>query len=295
MALLALFALAVGSNPSEGFDISALSPQEQKEFAVVQKRLAGPSRFMDPEPRWVKPCRTGSVSWLYVMTYEGYLHPSASCLKAYALDGKWQTVTKFKFDTGWRVWLEGAKLSENRWFSQPILTVVGQAERPLVLDANGFLPKNSPPADSIMHQSYIVTESGVRLVRLQTAGGKMIPNNYGYGNHTVGPPTFRRTLQQWTADLNSTSPLRQLGSMVWLAGRHLNSLEPRDGGIGSLEPLEDCKAFERMRLDPAIRSRLEELGKSKHPWVRRQAEYTLIRLSLPLERVWFKHYPKRSR
>ncbi len=269
-----------------GQDLTKLSPSKAKAFATLAKRYTRETSkepWFQPEPYWIKPYASGSISWLYLMIYPGYDIPDVSYFCAYGFDRKWNRVTRDVVGTGYRLRLHDQELIKEPWIGVPVLNIT-------VTSVGPFRKVNGQPSVPAFHpstgieQSYVFAEDGVRLIRMRDGAGKMLRNSYRWDEPSIGPTTSRKAAKQWRADLFSTYPTLQLAALVWLAGEHLNARDWRREGH-SREPVVASKAFESLRADKAVRSQIESLAKSANPWLKKQAMFTLTQLSGPLSEV----------
>jgi len=231
--------------------------------------------FIAPEPHWIKPYRSGSTRWLYLMVYPGYNSPEASYLRAYGLDKDWKLVQRYEFSTGYRMKFVTARLATQRWIPKPILSLRVSAASPSKEEQENA---SRPLALREVEQSYTFDELGASLIGLEGFGGVLFGNSYRNGPPDMGPFTSGRAAKEWTADLNSADPVRQLSALIWLSGEHLPSGEPRQSNV-NMEAVVDSRAYERLRSDPAILLKVSSLSESPNAWVSRRAAFTLKMLN----------------
>ena len=286
--LLAILAIGsvVSQKPEIGLqkyvnrDLTTLSDQEHTVFERISQKCTKESggrihSFVWDQPAWIKSYRVGKLSWLYLKHQHHFMNPGTCTFKTFSFDSDWNCVSKSTFCSGWRRECNKFDLIEDSWFAQPILRINssvgfgGQKNSQL-----GYHP------NSEIVQELAFDELGAHLIRLKTLEGEMVCNSYVSHTQGLGPQAVvGRSSKNWLADLSAADPVRQLSSMVWLAGNHLSSKDQFMRKYG--ESISDSKVYEALRSDPKVKERLTKLSNGANPWLKEQAKFTLKVLSRP--------------
>src|SRR5262245_41955169 len=98
-----------------GQDLRKLDKNATERFAKVFEALTGDKlkqkeEWGSFEPWWVREFRTGPARWMFLEAYPGYDVPDVSALQVHIFDEKWKRIVKQSFPTGYRFFLNEAKI-----------------------------------------------------------------------------------------------------------------------------------------------------------------------------------------
>lgn len=199
-----------------GKDLLKLSPAKQAEFqkffntrllsAKDKRSMFSPeSLFLNNDTGYVwkfGASRTGSYL-IYLSPHTGMV-PSAEHAWLFIVNKEGKVQSRSDFDTGWRMYADGAEFTRVSWMSGPVLIqkmvdgMNGQGPRKIYLGFDGLRPA---------------------VVRIENEKGSSRRMDYYAPNWVVGP-LFRGTKKtSMLGALKSASEVRRLEALVWLSGQ----------------------------------------------------------------------------
>jgi hypothetical protein len=154
-----------------------------------------------PTPRYV--WRGGSAgSWVvFERPYTSWDHPGSTDIRLTRLDAQGGVQARGWFTTGWRRYLEDARLEPVAGIPDPVV----------VVRTAGFA------AGDPEQQWYARVGNRYDLVRLEAADGTPVRNGYWLNHGRCGPRPPRQSADAWEADLTSVERARVLRALVWLS------------------------------------------------------------------------------
>ena len=194
--------------------------------------------------------------------------PGQSEARVHFLSADGNHIRTSEFSTGWRIALKDARIIRKTAVGYPMIEISTQP------DINGR---------EIHRQYYALKGTEIFLVRLETAEGKIVRNDYTAPNLTVGPYVPRRSPQMWKDALASNDLAEVLQALIWLGGRHVDTqrgspftqLGEAAGMKVAVEDIKDAKLAESVRSNREVRKILAGLAKSEKRWILEAAELAL--------------------
>jgi hypothetical protein len=217
--------------------------------------------FVGPYPRYV---------WVYGHDgrQPGFLvferdtmtpHPGSTFIRLTAYDHAGIAIGRNEFTTGWRCYLDGARVERVAGFEYPLV----------VITTTGFIG----PADE--QQYYACVGGRFDLVRLRGWEGKTDRNGYWLNHGRRGPVPPCQSAAKWELDLMSGDRARVLRALTWLGGYHLLPLKPGIERRGEMEPEADADLAREVRERPLVKARLKEIADGPDGWEREAAKLAL--------------------
>jgi hypothetical protein len=123
---------------------------------------------------------------------------------------------------------------------------------------------------------YGLIEKRLALLWLEDSDGKLIPNNYQYPNHTIGPAVPKREAEAWEKALSSEQPSIILEALAWIGGRHRDPAEEEKNV--HTEEIESAKLVAAVRARQDVRKALQKLTSSDVPRIQDAAKLALGQL-----------------
>jgi hypothetical protein len=252
--------------------LNSLDPIRAEEIRAERKRLGLRDddseccvSLFSPSPRYVwRFSRNKSFGYLVFERGRFTVHPGTTSIRVALFDKSGAVVTRSEFTTGWRRYLDSARLAE----VDGVLCVE--------VDATQL------GADTT-RQYYALIGDRLDLVRLEEEGSTR--RNAYYTNHfRCGPEPPRQTAAEWESDLSSPDKARVWRALVWLGGCHLLPLPPGKEREAQMEPEQAADLVREVRARPAVIARLKELEKNGNDWERAAAR---IALNAKDYRWWF--------
>lgn len=249
-------------------------PRGPHGIEFLQRLRALTGDLPDPKdvftPWWVARFSTGKAAWMVLEAYFGTDVPDTSAVRVHVFERNWKRLVKQAFPTGYRFFLEEAKISHSAPLKTDLLVTTVKSSGPFII-IDGGEKRPAFEQGRYQRQYYAMLGDQFALVRLEDDEGRLVRNNYRWSAPPKGPPVPRRTVQQWTRSLHSTNPVEQLATLVWLTGAHLSSKEPRYKNVNQ-ESREDSRVFEEVKASAETARALSQLQKSTNRWVREYAQ-----------------------
>ncbi|WP_145238284.1 DUF349 domain-containing protein [Urbifossiella limnaea] len=220
-----------------------------------------------PTPRYVWPSGPSGGWVVFERPYTSGGHPGSTELRLTRLDARGGVQARGWFTTGWRRYLESARLETVAGIPDPVV-VVRTAE-----DGGGEPER----------QWYAKVDDRYDLVRLEQEDGAAVGNGYWLNHGRCGPPPPHQSADDWEADLTSTDRARVLRALVWLGGHHLLPLQPGQQQRNDMEDARDAELARAVRARTGVVARLRELAASGEAWEREGARLALS----PKDVRWF--------
>jgi hypothetical protein len=255
-------------------DLRQLSEHEQKNLARAFKGATGeelqpPSDIDDPEPWWVKEFTGGGACWMFLEVNPERMVPGISSVRAQFFDAQWHRVAKDEFPTGYRSFLKEANIVRDNPLGEELLQVTIESAGPFVV-VNGK-EKGPAFAAGMYEREYYAYRGGhMLLVRLETSKGELVTASYRWAAPDKGPAPQWANSADCLKSLQSQDQAEQLAVLVWLAGAHLNSNDPRYTNT-SQEDVKASALVESVCDDPAARAAVKRLRESTNIWIREYA------------------------
>ena len=206
-----------------GKDISKLSHYKQERFqSFVDKRLLLPkdtvnlfnspaSMFLNQGRAFVWKFEGGpKKSYLIFLNPHTGMIPSAEHAWLFIVNQDGKILNRSDFDTGWRMYADGASYSHVSWMSSPVLTQKmatgenGQGPYKIYFGFDGLQPA---------------------VIRIENEKSKSRKMDYFAPNWVVGPRFENKTKPAMRQVLSGTSEVRKLEALIWLAGNFGNPFD----------------------------------------------------------------------
>jgi len=259
-----------------GKDLRQLEEEDFREFARTVKAITGKKpkykEWSSLAPWWVKEFHAGSARWMFLEAYPGYDIPDISAGRVHIFGRNWKRIGKQAFSTGYRFFLNEAKIVTNKTLDQDLLVIQITSSGPFLV--RGKQKKPAFEQGDYQRQYYALRGDRLVLVRLEDNEGRLVRNHYRWSAPPKGPPVPKRTKTDWIQSLDSPVPIEQLATLVWLSGLHLASAEPRDKNVNQ-ESVKDSALFEAVRDSPRTKEIIRRLTGSEQPWVKKYAKFAL--------------------
>jgi hypothetical protein len=176
---------------------------------------------------------------------------SSACIQLF--DGTGRRIAVWSFYTGWRTDLVSASFQYSpRTKSQMIVLHT-------VPVMNGGW--------QIGNEYFALRNDHLALIRIETANGESLQNEYVHANSEIGVVPEAHTEEDWAKMLESNDIIEMLSALVFLGGRHIAPADDPDAPGKS----QYAGLFEQLLANPRIREAIEQLAKSHDEWVRQAA------------------------
>jgi hypothetical protein len=227
---------------------------------VPQRKYA---KYFGPHPRCIWELRKSGAEQPTFLLFEvdnTYPHPGSTVIRMTAFDDAAKELWETSFDTGHRCYLRDIELHYQM-----------NDQFPLIVLETGH---GGGPGPGFRKQYYAIIDDRVDLVRLEGYDG-IATRNLSYIPHfECGPHIPKQTQQEWETELLSDDNRRILRALTWLGSVHWN-LKANDQPDNQREDFDDVRLIHKLRASEKVIARLDELAKTKDPWVREAAELAL--------------------
>jgi hypothetical protein len=188
--------------------------------------------------------------------------PGQFRIRAVVTDGDGRSTFYQEFPGGWRLVMQSGGVSRVREAGPGVVE----------LRADGMRIINGR---DIEKQYYGVIDGRVALIRLESAKGLWVPNNYLAPNHTIGPELVDRSAEEWEEALRTGERTAKLETMLWLGGLHA---DPQSQAVPNLqhEDLQAARLVDEVRRRPEVLRLLAELAESPDAWIQEAATFARI-------------------
>lgn len=247
-----------------GKDIARLPDAERAKFmSYVNRDLVVASNdrgLLSGDPEWIFDSHGDAYVWSFGDTNDHrfliYLNPHTGVIPSsehawlFIVDKQGKIVSRSDFDTGWRMWADGASYEKVGWLSSRVLIqemrvgLNGGGPRRIYFGFDGLRP---------------------RVIRLDDAKGNLFAMNYWAPNWVVGPrydPPPGPVMEQALAGSNE---VKRLEALVWLAGHH-GTVSMNSPGTDHEETADEVRYAECIH-DPAIIRVVKGLRNSPNPYI----------------------------
>jgi hypothetical protein len=121
----------------------------------------------------------------------------------------------------------------------------------------------------VAKEYFAVGSDRLRLVRLESAKGDAVQNEYIYSNYEIGIVPEGSTEEEWASMLESADEAKVLSALVFLGGRHLK--EPQRRLLPDPAESKYAALFQQLAASPRIRELIAHLSHSENEWVKQAA------------------------
>lgn len=195
---------------------------------------------------------TPKKSFLIYLNPHNGMVPSAERAWLFIVDGDGTILRRADFDTGWRMYANGATYSKVDWISKPVLI------QTMVAGVNGHGPR----------KIYIGFD-GLRpaVVRIEDDKGAVRKMDYFDSYHVVGPKIQSTTKPSMLRALLGNNEVRRLEALVWLSGDFIDR-------FSDFKDLTKADATRHTQLvkDKDISNALKTLRESPNSYVKQLAQ-----------------------
>ena len=210
---------------------------------------------------------------MFVEVYPGYDVPDVSGVRLHVFDSRWRRIAKQSFPTGYRFFLQEAKVEKNKLLKQDLLIVQVKSSGPFRVSSDGSKKPAFEQGD-YQRQYYAFFDNRMRLVRLEDNKRKLVRNHYRTETPFKGGVIPKHSKWEWIRTLESKNPCEVLATLVWLSGTHLKGNARRFKGANQ-ETVEDSRLFESVRDSADTYKALNALKDLNSEWVREYVELTM--------------------
>jgi hypothetical protein len=201
----------------------------------------------------------GQTGYLIFESRRYMPHPSTQPIRLTLIDAAGVVRAKSEIRTGWRRYLNTAKLTSSGDIAEPVL----------VVECHEF------GISPVCRDYYALLDGRFELIHAENHDGTPGRDNYHLMHTRRGPSPPRQSEKQWEADLCSNERARVLRALVWLGGRHLLPPGADEKADSQYEREEDAALVRRVRARCGTAAQLRALATSQDDWVREGARLAL--------------------
>jgi hypothetical protein len=241
-----------------------------------QSRFFASNRAMPPWHIW-ETSIDGQTRYVVLSADQMMSIPGGSSACVQLFDGSGKQIAEWSFHTGWRTDLVDAELKHSPHTGSLVLSL-----------------KTTPVMNGgwqIGYEYFALRNDHVALIRIETATGEPLQNEYVHANQEIGLVPEAHTLEDWAKMLESNDDIEMLSALVFLGGRHIAPADDPDAPGRS----QYAELFEQLLTNPRIREAIERLAKSDDEWVRQAATlasrgprdrtgFVLVRTGIPRQK-----------